>query len=241
MPRRGSHAPCVRGGACVRSWGGGGERPAWGLFAQWHDLIDRGDPLFTFWRPCSRWPTAGPAGERRRRQPLEHERHYSSTRCATPPDPMRGCGAGGSRSASSSRGASRSVAPRSPAATSRSCDCARRPPADGLDRRLVLVGDSTGETVWTSTDPGVVGAGSASTNGCGTRPSRPCPRGSRRRSRLAWSTSPSGSSTEPPTARSPGPWESPSARCRPTSVRWRSGSGARSPAHAIALISGVDG
>ncbi len=133
--------------------------PGWRLFAEWHALIEHGDPRFTFLAHGDRDGRAGGSAG----SPLSGHsmwnmlRHYSIYAMRDSVEAMKGCGAGGSRFASSSRGAS--LEHRSPLASSHEPELRLAPvahPMMVLDARLVLVGDSTGETVWTSTDAGVV-------------------------------------------------------------------------------------
>ena len=136
------------------------QAPGWGLFAQWHALIDAGDPRFTMLSTvldvAEPMATAG-----------VHDQGQHVERAATPARSVR-CARRPSMSGLRRRKGvelryilPRRVAERRcPLATSYDAGrCACAPVAHPLmvgDRRWILVGDSTGETVWTSSDPGVV-------------------------------------------------------------------------------------
>ena len=132
--------------------------PGWELFAQWHELIDRGDPRFT------RVATVDAAGDavarlaaRTRTSAWNMQRHNSIDDLGDPQ---------GLEAESRRRGLElRYILPRrvaevrSPLVSSYYSYLRLAPVAHPLlvsDRRQILVGDATGETVWTSTDPGVV-------------------------------------------------------------------------------------
>jgi DNA-binding CsgD family transcriptional regulator len=100
------------------------EAPRWRQIAEWHALIEHGDPRFTFLATVT---------ERLRRRGVE-------IRFILP---------------------RRILERRAPLASSDTPELRLAPVAHSmmvLDRRLV-VSESTGETVWTSTDPGVVERG----------------------------------------------------------------------------------
>ena len=134
------------------------EPPGWGLFAQWHSLIERHDPRFTL-----------VAAVREVAEPLARleasitvsmwnmQRHHTilSSRSTLELD----------ASLARKRVDTRFVLPRrvaerrSPMASSIEPGLRLAPVAHPLmicDGGRMVVGDSTGETVWTSTDAGVV-------------------------------------------------------------------------------------
>lgn len=134
------------------------EPPGWGLFAQWHALIDRGDPRFTFLAPVrdAAGPVAVMAADRRSTS-WNMQRHWTVQNLRDGQeldarDRARGINA-------------RFILPRRvaedrcPLASSRYDYLRLAPVAHPLmisDGRRILVGDATGEGVYTSTDPGVV-------------------------------------------------------------------------------------
>lgn len=130
----------------------------WGLFAEWHALIEHGDPRFSFLATVTEVdePLARLEGSIRVSM-WNMQRHHSiyTMRDAAEADAnMRRRGVE-VRFILPRRVAER----RSPLVSSQEPDTRLAPVAHPMmiqDGRLVLLGDSTGETVWTSTDAGVV-------------------------------------------------------------------------------------
>ena len=222
------------------------QAPGWELFAQWHALIDRGDPRFTLVSTVEDVAAAaGPSWRPRSGQHVEHAAAPDDRAIRTARRPAR------REPAPQGVSSMRMILPRrvaerrSPLGQQLRAGPAPgtgRPPADDLRRAPGPRGRLHGRD---GVDQRRTRRSSARAVGLlrpavASRPSRPCRRGRSRRSPGGWSTSAACSSTARPTARSPGPWGSPSAPCRPTCARCRAGSGARSRAHAIALISGVE-
>lgn len=130
----------------------------WGLFAQWHALIDAGDPRFTLFSTVE--DVAAPLAELAASLRVSHwnmQRHMTiaSIRKAQPDDErMRRRGV-----------QSRMILPRRvadgrcPLFSSYEPELRLAPVPHPLlvaDGRLVVVGDSTGDAVWTSSAPDVV-------------------------------------------------------------------------------------
>jgi DNA-binding CsgD family transcriptional regulator len=132
--------------------------PGWGLFTQWHDLIDAHDPRFTLLAPA-----AEVEGPLRRLGATITVSMWNMQRSHTI-EVMRASGPidEGMRR----RGVElrfilprRIVERRCPLASSCEPELRLAPVAHALmvcDRRWLVVGSSTGETVWTSADPGIV-------------------------------------------------------------------------------------
>ena len=134
--------------------------PSWEPFARWHDLLHRGDPRFT------RVGSVDEAAEvlvrvaaRTRTSMWNMQRHSSIDSLGDP----YGLDAESRRKGLELRYIlPRRVAEvRSPLASSYYTYLRLAPVAHPMivsDRRQVLLGDATGESIWTSTDPGVVDA-----------------------------------------------------------------------------------
>lgn len=136
------------------------DAPEWGLFAHWHALIDAGDPRFTVFSTVE--DVAAPLAELAASLRVSHwnmQRHFSiaSMRKAQPDDErMRRQGV-----------KTRMILPRRvaegrcPLASSYELGLRLAPVPHPLliaDGRRVLVGDSSGDAVWTSSAPDVVAA-----------------------------------------------------------------------------------
>jgi DNA-binding CsgD family transcriptional regulator len=139
---------------------GQAKSPGWELFPEWHALIDAGDPRFTMFSTVE--AVAAPLAELAASLRVSHwnmQRHFSiaSIRKSQPDDErMRRQGV-----------KSRMILPRRvaegrcPLASSYELDLRLAPVAHPLliaDGRRVLVGDSTGDAVWTTSAPDVVAA-----------------------------------------------------------------------------------
>ena len=132
--------------------------PGWRLFAEWHALIEHGDPRFTFLAAVTEMDVQVarlvPAVTHSAWKMLRHYSVYAMRDSVEADERLR------------RRGVEirfilprRIVEHRSPLASSHEPELRLAPvahPMMVLDARLVLVGDLTGETVWTSTDAGVV-------------------------------------------------------------------------------------
>lgn len=132
--------------------------PGWGLFAQWHDLIERGDPRFTFLATVTEVHEPMARLEASIRASVWNmQRHYTIYAMRDAGEPTAALRR---RKVEVRFILPRRIAERRcPLASSHERDLRLAPVAHPLmilDGRLVLVGDSTGETVWTSTDPGVL-------------------------------------------------------------------------------------
>ena len=219
------------------------EPPGWGLFAKWHDLIDRCDPRF---RPVAKVDDAKEAlirFEAEVRSSMWNMQRHSSI------DSLRD--SDGLDARARRRGMElRFILPRrvalrrSPLASSYYDYLRLAPVAHPLmigDRRVVLVGDSTGETIWTSSDVGVVAAAVSFYERVWTSAEPAVPEGedppfTRRMVDVGLLLV--DGATDHEIARALGVSErTVSADVRGMSRRL----GARSRAHAIALISGMDG
>lgn len=219
------------------------QAPGWGLFAQWHVLIDRGDPRFTFVSTVE--DVAQPLALREasiRVSMWNMQRHHTihSLRSSTAHD-----------ASLRRRGVeqrmilpTRVVQRRSPLASSFEPGLRLAPVAHPLmvcDQRWILVGDSTGDTVWTSSDPEVVGQAATFYDDLWRAAVPALPEGqhppfTRRMVDIALHLV--DGATDREIARSLGVSErTVSADVREMSSRL----GARSRAQAIALISGVEG
>jgi DNA-binding CsgD family transcriptional regulator len=140
-----------------------GERPSgaagWGLFAEWHDLIEQRDPRFTWLSTVEE--VQEPLSQLAASLTVSHwnmQRHWSiaSIRSAVLDDErLRRRGV-----------VSRMIIPRRvaegrcPLASSYEPELRLAPVAHPMvvaDGRLVVVGDSTGDAVWISSAPDVVG------------------------------------------------------------------------------------
>lgn len=133
--------------------------PRWGLFAQWHDLIDRGEPRFSYLakahemaEPLARIEASishsmwnmqrhQTVGIQRDNNELDANlrRKGINIRYVLPRRVAEG---------------------RFPLASSMEPDLRLAPVAHPLliaDGRRIVIGDSTGESVWTSADPDIVG------------------------------------------------------------------------------------
>lgn len=130
----------------------------WGVFAQWHDLIEHGDPRFTLLSTVTE--VARPLAQLESSIAVSMwnmQRHHTTSMLRS----------AASRDASLLRRGvdMRMVLPRrvaerrSPLISSFEAGLRLAPVAHPLmicDHRWVIVGDSSGDTVWTSTDPAVV-------------------------------------------------------------------------------------
>ena len=219
------------------------EPPGWGLFAQWHDLIDRGDPRFTMLstvqevaEPLARLESTIAVSIWNMQR---HHNIYSWRDSADFDASLR------RRKVEMRMILPRRVAERrSPLASSFEPGLRVAPVAHPLmicDHRWVIVGDSTGDTVWTSADPGVVGRAVQFYEGVWGEAVPAVPEGenppfTRRMVDIALLLV--DGATDREIARSLGISErTVSSDVREMSRRL----GARSRAHAIALVSGVDG
>ena len=172
------------------------QAPGWGLFAQWHDLIDRGDPRFTFSSTVEEVARAAGAdgGLDQSRALWNMQRHWTrSTRSgesSISTTSLRRKGVETRVSILPRRVAER----RCPLASSHEPDLRLAPVAHPLmvcDRRLVLVGRlHGGQRSGPAPTPGSSGGRSAFyETAVAARPSRRVPRGAgSRRSRRGWST-----------------------------------------------------
>lgn len=133
--------------------------PFWELFAQWHTLIDRGDPRFAMLSTVEE--VAGPLAEIEAgvtSNLWNMQRHWTIHTIrsnADLNDNLRRKGVD-LRLVLPRRVAER----RCPLASSHHPHLRLFPVAHPLmvcDRRLVVVGDSTGDSVWCTTEPGLVG------------------------------------------------------------------------------------
>lgn len=132
--------------------------PGWRLFAHWHDLIERGDARFTFLATVTEVHEPLARLERSIRVSVWNmQRHYSIYAMR---DAAESTAALRRRKVDVRFVLPRRIAERRcPLAGSHEHGLRLAPVAHPLmilDGRLVLLGDSTAETVWTSTDPGVV-------------------------------------------------------------------------------------
>ena len=132
--------------------------PGWGLLAQWHDLIDARDPRFTLLAPVSEVDEPLERMESSVRVSMwnaqRHHTIYAMRDSAEIDEGMRRRGVG-LRFVLPRRIAER----RCPLASSFELGLRLAPvahPLMVLDRRLVVLGDSTGDSVWTSSAPEVV-------------------------------------------------------------------------------------
>lgn len=224
-----------------------GERPSeatgWSLFAEWRALIEQRDPRFTWLSTVEE--VAEPLSQVAASITVSHwnmQRHWSiaSIRSAVPDDErLRRRGV-----------VSRMVIPRRvadgrcPLASSYEPELRLAPVAHPMvvaDGRLVVVGDSTGDAVWTSSAPDVVGGAVAFFESVWRTAEPAVPAGAQppytpRMIRVAILLV--DGATDREIARSLGVSErTVSAEVREMSRRL----GARSRAHAIALISGSEG
>jgi len=217
--------------------------PGWALFARWHALIDRGDPRFDFVAPLDRVdePLAR-ISETVAVSLWNMQRHQNiyAMRDAAPLDRRARARGVEIRFIIPRRVAER----RSPLSSSFEHNLRIAPVAQPLlicDGRLVIVGDSTGEAVWASTDPGVAGDAISLFESVWERATPAVPPGESppftpRMVDIAFRLV--DGATDREIARALGVSErTVSSDVREMSRRL----GARSRAHAIALISGVEG
>lgn len=135
------------------------EAPDWGVIAEWHDLIQRADPRFTLLSTLFEMAEPMTRLERSITVSMWNMQRHENIRS------MRGAAA--FDASLRRRGVElrfilprRVVDRRCPLVSSHDPGLRVAPVAQPLliaDGRLMLIGDSTGETVWTSTDPEVVG------------------------------------------------------------------------------------
>jgi DNA-binding CsgD family transcriptional regulator len=219
------------------------QAPGWGLFAEWHALIDRGDPRFTLVAQVQ--DAAQPINQlaaKTRASVWNMQRHNTIDDLG---DPL------GLEAEARRRGLElRYILPRrvaesrNPLVSSYYPYLRLGPVAHPLlisDRRRILVGDATGETVWASTDAGVLAnaVGLFQHAWDAARPAVPegaDPPFTRRMVDIGVLLA--RGATDREIARTLGVSErTVSADVREMSTRL----GARSRAHAIAIISGLDG
>jgi len=219
------------------------DAPGWGLLSHWHDLIGRGDPRFGM---LARVEEVGTVLDRMeasiQRRMWNLQRHWTiaALRDAVDADArFRGRGVD-VRLVLPRRVAER----RCPLASSYDPTIRLAPVAHALmvwDDRQVIVGDATGETVWTSTDPGVVDSAVRFYEGVWSAAEPAVPEGSeppftRRMVDIAIKLV--DGATDREIARSLGVSErTVSAELRELSRRL----GAQSRAHVVALVAGGDG
>ena len=216
--------------------------PRWGLFAQWHDLIDRGDPRFTYLAKAHEMAEPLARLEASTRHSMWNMQRHHSVGIQRDNNDL-------DANLRRKEIEVRYVLPRRvaegrfPLASSIDPDLRLAPVAHPLliaDRRRVVVGDSTGESVWTSVDPEVVSRAVAlfDTVWRAAEPAVPAgeePPFTRRMVDIAFRLVEG--ATDGEIARALGV----SQRTVSSDVREMSRRlGARSRAHAIALISGVD-
>ena len=217
--------------------------PGWELFVEWHALIDAGDPRFTLLSTVQE--VAAPMV---RFEAMTHSSVWNMQRHHTVEslrDPL-GLDASGRRKGLERRLIlpRRVARQRCPLASSHYDYLRLAPVAHPLligDRRRILVGDSTGEAVWTSSDAGVVAQAVDFYERLWASAEPAVPVGEDpplTRRMVDIGVLLVGGATDREIARSLGVSErTVSADVRDLSARL----GARSRAHAIAVISGVEG